>query len=153
MKKYLACSLLILFLGATLSASATISQSCFTEQASSESVIEPTQAEVEPVTTILAVAKAIKAGVGLGEFALKVYKEAPEAEYYLMFHAEDGKTGYVKASSAAELVNMAVVALTNTEAPAEWVVLSSKYPSVKGFCLDWGKRYYKENVDDLLKCL
>ena len=103
----------------------------------------------EPIS-VLAIAKAITAVVG---GSLDVYKTIPDAEYYMLYKAKDGKVAYVKADSATELINMAVVALDNRDEEAVYVILSSKYPSIKGLCIEWGRKYYKHDIDKLLQCL
>lgn len=108
------------------------------------------QVSNKQAVTVLTIAKAIKEVVGV---SMTVYKNAPDAEYYMLYKAKDGNIAYVKADSATELVNMAYVALNNNKEEAEYVILSSVYPSVKGLCLDWGRKYYKHDSDELLKCL
>lgn len=121
-----------------------------TTSISSASVSQIQAANKQATASVLVIAKAIKEAVG---GAMTVYKTAPEAEYYMLYKAKDGKVAYLKANSATKLVNMAYAALNNGEEEAEYVILSSVYPSVKGFCLDWGRKYYKHDSDELLKCL
>lgn len=139
--------LLVVMFAAFMSVNGLYASNDVIGRATENVVVE--KAAVEPVS-VIAIAKMIREAINV---ALDVYKNAPDAEYYLMYKAKDGKVAYLKADSAVQLINMAVVALENGKEEAEWVVLSSVYPSVKGFCIDWGKKYTKANVGELLQCL